>query len=123
MPLLFGEWTFESHYPIAGVAIGKEAKVRPFGILPSDLCLAPDRFVILAKPKRGSRLAYITIDNAVVHDSIFTVPDNEPRTVVGYFVKEGKQILMLSEVGKGAHIKVVRGNTELRAGNEVLPGR
>lgn len=122
MPLLFGEWTFESHYPIAGVAIGKEAKVRPFGILPSDLCLAPDRFVILAKPKRGSRLAYITIDNAVVHDTTFSVPDNEPRTVVGYFVKEGKQILMLSEVGKGAHIKVVRGNTELRAGDEVLPG-
>ena len=119
---LVGTSTDKSHYPIAGVATGKEAKVRPLGIQPSDLCLAPDRFVILAKPKRGSRLAYITIDNAVVHDTIFTVPDNEPRTVVGYFVKEGKQILMLSEVGKGAHIKVVRGNTELRAGAEVLPG-
>ena len=119
---LVGTSTDKSHYPIAGVATGKEAKVRPLGIQPSDLCLAPDRFVILAKPKRGSRLAYITIDNAVVHDTIFTVPDNEPRTVVGYFVKEGKQILMLSEVGKGAHLKVVRGNTELRAGAEVLPG-
>ena len=119
---LVGTSTDKSHYPIAGVAIGKEAKVRPLGIQPSDICQAPDRFVILAKPKRGSRLAYITIDNAVVHDSIFTVQDNEPRTVVGYFVKEGKQILMLSEVGKGAHIKVVRGNTELRAGAEVLPG-
>ena len=119
---LVGTSTDKSHYPIAGVATGKEAKVRPLGIQPSDLCLAPDRFVILAKPKRGSRLAYITIDNAVVHDTTFTVQDNEPRTVVGYFVKEGKQILMLSEVGKGAHIKVKRGNTELRAGEEVLQG-
>ena len=119
---LVGTSTNPSHYPIAGVVRGKEAKVRPFGIQPSDICQAPDRFVILAKPKRGSRLAYITIDNAVVHDTIFTVQDNEPRTVVGYFVKEGKQILMLSEVGKGAHIEVVRGTTELRAGDEVLPG-
>ena len=119
---LVGTSTDKSHYPIAGVATGKEAKVRPLGIQPRDLCHALDKYVILAKPKRGSRLAYITIDNAVVHDTTFSIPDNEPRTVVGYFVKDGKQILMLSEVGKGAHIKVVRGNTELQAGAEVLPG-
>ena len=115
----------ESRYPLQGVTKAEEngKKFRPYGIRPSDLCQAGDEFLILAEPKAGSRLAAILLDGAMVDERSFRLSQNEPRTVVGVFVKEKhQQVLIVSEIGEGARVVVKRGGEELKQGDYLVPG-
>lgn len=116
---LVGSDINKSRYPIAGKAI---EKIRPFGIQPDDLCQMEDTFVILAKPKRGSRIAAIRVGGAVTSDTTFTILENRGRLVDGLFVKEGTQVLVLSDMSSGVRIDVKRNGVSLRHGDALLPG-
>ena len=116
-----------SRFPVSGEAVnkptvGRDFGVRPYGIRPNDLSQAKDTFLVQAKAKQGSRLAAVLIDGARVYDMTFRTPENESRFVQGVFVKEGKQVLILSAVGKKVLLKVTRGKEELSTGDAVLPG-
>lgn len=119
LPLEGGEGSNESRYPISGKAV--EA-VRPQGIEPSDLCQSGDLYYVTAQPKPGSRLVAVLVDGVRMHDMSFRSPENEPRFVQGIFAKEGKSVLVLSEVGVGTQLRVRRGGVLLRSGDRVLPG-
>ena len=98
LPLEGGEGSNESRYPISGKAAGA---VRPQGIEPSDLCQPGDMYYVTAQPKPGSRLVAVLVDGVRMHDMSFRSPEDEPRFVQGIFAKEGKSVLVLSEVGVG----------------------
>lgn len=119
LPLEGGEGSNESRYPISGKAV--EA-VRPRGIEPDDLCQPGDLYYVTAQPKPGSRLVAVLVDGVRMHDMSFRSPENEPRFVQGIFAKEGKSVLVLSEVGVGTQLRVRRGGVLLRSGDRVLPG-
>lgn len=119
LPLEGGEGANASRYPISGKAAGE---VRPQGIEPSDLCQPGDLYYVTAQPKPGSRLVAVLVDGVRMHDTSFRSPENEPRFVQGIFAKEGKSVLVLSEVGVGTQLRVRRGGVLLRSGDRVLPG-
>ncbi len=119
LPLEGGEGSDASRYPISGKAAGA---VRPQGIEPSDLCQPGDLYYVTAQPKPGSRLVAVLVDGVRMHDMSFRSPENEPRFVQGIFAKEGKSVLVLSEVGVGTQLRVRRGGVLLRSGDRVLPG-
>lgn len=119
LPLEGGEGSNASRYPIYGKAA--EA-VRPQGIEPSDLCQPDDLYYVTAQPKPGSRLVAVLVDGVRMHDTSFRSPENELRFVQGIFAKEGKAVLVLSEVGVGTQLRVRRDGVLLRSGDRVLPG-
>lgn len=119
LPLEGGEGSNESRYPISGKAAGA---VRQQGIEPGDLCQPGDLYYVTAQPKPGSRLVAVLVDGVRMHDMSFRSPENEPRFVQGIFAKEGKSVLVLSEVGVGTQLRVRRGGVLLRSGDRVLPG-
>lgn len=119
LPLEGGEGSDASRYPISGKAAGA---VRPQGIEPSDLCQPDDLYYVTAQPKLGSRLVAVLVDGVRMHDTSFRSPENELRFVQGIFAKEGKAVLVLSEVGVGTKLRVRRDGVLLRSGDRVLPG-
>lgn len=119
LPLEGGEGSNASRYPISGKAA--EA-VRPQGIEPGDLCQPDDLYYVTAQPKPGSRLVAVLVDGVRMHDTSFRSPENELRFVQGIFAKEGKAVLVLSEVGVGTQLRVRRDGVLLRSGDRVLPG-
>ena len=119
LPLEGGEGSDASRYPISGKAAGA---VRPQGIEPDDLCQPDDLYYVTAQPKPGSRLVAVLVDGVRMHDTSFRSPENELRFVQGIFAKEGKAVLVLSEVGVGTQLRVRRDGVLLRSGDRVLPG-